>query len=240
MPLALEVLLVNKGKGKRKKKIKEDRQENTLYPSFFSRICIINHFLKGVKVSRFSPQPQGSRSFQSRVMKGAAAFKAHLKHNLLIRGLSEGSANAVLPAETPSAPPRAVVRVWRMQPGSVQAGDLWHYLHISTQKEGTNPCLSNLSGFELLCCFTVCLKTFARRGCPQEADRCQGQDSCPPLKRLGIWGAQGWLWLLQSQSCCLFLRVLVSRPRWEVWGLCRSCCYMGADLERGDFGKCCL
>lgn len=88
-------------------------------------------------------------------MKGAAAFKAHLKHNLLIRGLSEGSANAVLPAETPSAPPRVVVRVCGTQPGSVQAGDLRHYLHISTRKEGTNPCLSHLPGFELLCCFAV-------------------------------------------------------------------------------------
>lgn len=101
MPLALEVLLVNKEKGKKeeKKRKRQAREFSILY--FFSRICIINHFLKGVKVSHFSPRHQGRQRFQSRVLKGAVGFKAHLRHRLLIQGPWQGSANALLPAGTP-------------------------------------------------------------------------------------------------------------------------------------------
>lgn len=40
---------------------------------------MINHFLKGVKVSHFSPRSQGSLRFQSGILKGTGGFKAHLQ-----------------------------------------------------------------------------------------------------------------------------------------------------------------
>lgn len=60
-------------------------------------------------------------------------------------------ADAVLPAETPSA---LRVRILResggKQPRSALAGNLRRYLHIGTQKERTNTCLADLPGFEFL------------------------------------------------------------------------------------------
>jgi len=59
--------------------------------------------------------------------------------------------NAALPAEIPSALLTGVV--WETegkQDNSALAGNLRHYLHISTQKERTNAGLSHLPGFEFL------------------------------------------------------------------------------------------
>lgn len=77
MPLALEVLLVNKEKGKRKKEKggKKDRQENSLFLLFFCRKYIINHFLQGVKLSHFSPtEPRESELSKSLFLKGMGVF----------------------------------------------------------------------------------------------------------------------------------------------------------------------
>lgn len=101
MPLALEVLLVNKEKGKKEEKKKKKTGKRILYPLFLLSYMYNKPFFKGVKVSHFSPRHQGRQRFQSRVLKGAVGFKAHLRHRLLIRGPWQGSANALLPAGTP-------------------------------------------------------------------------------------------------------------------------------------------
>lgn len=194
MPLALEVLLVNKEKEKKKKRKKDERIVFILY---FSLIFIINHFLKGVKVSHFSPQSQGSRSFQSHILKGTGGFKTHLKCSLLIRGSSHGFVQMRCSLQ------RSLqlflldcVRVWA-KTAQLCAGWKSQTLFAHQYPEGGDKCLLIRSPrLWVSCHLAIYLKVFRRGSCSREVGRSQGHHCCPSPKGSVIWGTQSWLWLL--------------------------------------------